>query len=147
MKDKTVPSDVFCPHKSCKDYGKIIPSNIYVRNFFGKDNHKLLRCRTCKRTFSENRGTMFYGLKTSKDEILKTLSMLLEKGSLRGVERVSGHKRNNITLWLKRAAEHSEIVSNMLMKDLHLTQVQIDEIWTYVKKKTKIVQKKNEKTD
>lgn len=145
MKDKTVPSDVFCPHKDCPDYGKNIPENFYVRNFYGKEQRKLLRCKTCKRTFSENSGTMFFGLKSDKKTILNALAMLAEKGSIRGVERVTGIHRDIISDWIKRAGEHCEAVSNMLIKDLNLDQVQVDEIWTYVKKKTKIALKKNVK--
>jgi transposase-like protein len=56
-----------------------------LKEHYGKDNHAMLKCRTCGRCFSETHGTMFFGLKTSIDEVLRTLAMLPEKGSIRGV--------------------------------------------------------------
>jgi hypothetical protein len=39
---------------------------------------------------------------------------------------------------LATAALHCEQVSEILLRDLKLSQVQVDELWTFVKKNTKI---------
>ena len=45
-----------------------------------------------------------------------------------GVDKVT------VASWLKRAGEHCEEVTDYLLRDLKLSQVQIDEIWSFVKK-------------
>ena len=40
-------------------------------------------------------------------------------------------------LWLRRAGEHSQQVSDYLLKNLHVPQAQMDELWTFVHKKEK----------
>jgi hypothetical protein len=36
--------------------------------------------------------------------------------------------------WLSRAAEHSEEVNGVLMKDIAVSKVELDELWTFVQK-------------
>jgi hypothetical protein len=66
------------------------------------------------------------------------MAVLVEKGSIRGTARAMGVDKDSVALWLKRAGEHCEEVTKYLLRDLNLSQVQIDEIWTFVKKRTKI---------
>jgi hypothetical protein len=40
--------------------------------------------------------------------------------------------------WVDLAGQHAAAVSAHLIKDLHLTQAQIDELWTFVKKSKRI---------
>ncbi len=60
--------------------------------------------------------------------------MLVEKGSIKGTARAMGADKDSVALWLKRAGEHCEEVTEYLLRDLNLSQVQIDEIWTFIKK-------------
>ena len=126
---------VFCPNQECKDYGRRGGGNIALDRVYGKQDTALLRCRTCGRTFSENRGTPFFRLQTPRETILKALAMLVERGSIRGTGRAMGVTKDTISRWLDRAGKHSEEVSQHLMRDLNLTQVQVDEIWSFIKKK------------
>jgi len=45
-----------------------------------------------------------------------------------------GSKPDTVIAWLRLAGEHAAEVSACLMRDLHLTEVQVDELWTFVKK-------------
>ena len=45
-----------------------------------------------------------------------------------------GVDKDTVASWLKRAGEHCEEVTDYLLRDLKLSQVQIDEIWSFVKK-------------
>ncbi|MFZ2070955.1 MAG: hypothetical protein WAV32_05070 [Halobacteriota archaeon] len=45
-----------------------------------------------------------------------------------------GVDKDSVALWLKKAGEHCEEVMEYLLWDLNLSQVQIDEIWTFIKK-------------
>lgn len=46
-----------------------------------------------------------------------------------------GHKYETISEWLKRAAIQAEALTEVLASDLHLSQVEIDEFWSFVQKK------------
>jgi len=99
----------FCPNEACPDYGKKGKGNIRLKEYYGKQNTAPLRCKTCKKTFSENRGTPFFGLHTPKETILRSMAMLVEKGSIRGTARAMGVDKDSVVLWLKRAGEHCVI--------------------------------------
>jgi ribosomal protein S16 len=53
---------------------------------------------------------------------------------LRGVAEVLGVKLDTVRHWLRVAAEHSEKVDKLLMKELRVSQVELDALWTFVKK-------------
>lgn len=60
--------------------------------------------------------------------------MIPEKGSIRGVARATGHDKDTICRWVKVAGAHSKEVTSYLMNDLDLKKVEVDEIWSYIKK-------------
>ncbi len=76
-----------------------------------------------------------YGLKTPAAEVAQALLIVMRRGSLRGAEEITGHKYETISVWLKRAASHAEALTGVLANDLHLSQVEIDEFWSFVQKK------------
>ena len=92
-------------------------------------------CRSCKTYFGETQGTPMYGLKTPAAEVAQALLIVMRRGSLRAAEEITGHKYETISAWLKRAAAHAEALTQVLASDLHLSQVEIDEFWSFVQKK------------
>lgn len=74
----------------------IMCRNIRVKEIYGSKNRALLRCNTCTHYFSETRGTIFFRLETPDDEILRTLALVSEKGSIRGTAKATGHDRDTI---------------------------------------------------
>ena len=133
MRDIDV-SNFWCWNKDCPDYGKKGKGNIVPKEQYGKNNIWLLRCKTCGHCFSENRGTMFFQSKAPREEILRTLSLFPEKGSIRGLSRATGHDKNTIMRWVHRAGEHCKKVNEFFLQELKLDKVQVDEIWSYIKK-------------
>ncbi len=123
-----------CWNEECPDYGKKDQVNIVPKEQYGKHGMWMLRCRTCEHAYSYNHETSFFNLNTSKDEVLRTLSLILEKGSIRGAASASGHDKNAVIRWTNVAGEHCQKVNEYFLQDLDLDQVQIDEIWSYIKK-------------
>ncbi|HEY6284630.1 MAG TPA: hypothetical protein VIX20_03125 [Ktedonobacteraceae bacterium] len=76
-----------------------------------------------------------YGLKTPAAEVAQALLIVMRLGSLRAAEEITGHTYETISVWLKRAAAHGEVLTQVLASDLHLSQVEIDEFWSFVQKK------------
>lgn len=130
-------TDYWCWNRECPDYGKKDYGNIRVKEIRGKEQRALLQCRTCLHCFSETRGTPFFGLRTSLDEVARTLSILSERGSIRATSRITGHKQDTIIHWIRLAGKHAKEVNDYFLQDLHMNQVQVDEIWSYIKKRRK----------
>src|SRR2546421_13028025 len=116
-----------CPNPNCRE------SHV-VRNGSHRGRPRYC-CRTCKRYFGQTQGTPMYGLKTPAAEVAKALLIVMRRGSLRAAEEITGHKYETISGWLKRAATHAEALTQVLASDLHLSQVEIDEFWSFVQKK------------
>jgi hypothetical protein len=76
-----------------------------------------------------------YGLKTQASEVAHALLIVMRPGSLRAAEEITGHKYETISAWLKRAATHAQALTQVLASDLQLSQVEIDEFWSFVQKK------------
>ncbi len=130
-------SGFWCPNKECSDYGKSGKGNIIPKELYGKQNTLLLKCKNCKQCFSENRGTIFFDLKTPKKEIIRTLALVPEKGSIRAASRITGHDKNVICKWLDYAGKHCKEFNDYFLQDLELSRVQVDEIWAFIKKRRK----------
>jgi hypothetical protein len=73
-----------------------------------------------------------YGLHTPVKEVARTLLILMRRGSLRGAEEISGHKWETIRGWALRAHAHAEAVTESLVKDLELDEVEVDAFWSFV---------------
>ena len=112
-----------------------------VRNGSSKGRARY-QCRSCRRYFGETEGTPLYRLQTPVAEIAQAVLMVMRRGSLRGAEEVTGHKYETIRTWLYRAADHAAHLSAALEQDLHLSTVEIDEFWSFVRKKTHVPTKR-----
>jgi hypothetical protein len=67
--------------------------------------------------------------------VFLALKMILKGMNLRGTAEVLDVKLDTVRRWLSIAADHSEKVNKVLMKDLSVDKVELDELWTFVKKK------------
>jgi len=91
-------------------------------------------CRACGETWTQHQDTFFYDLRTPPKDILMALRLLVEGMPLRGVARVCEVKLDTTRLWLRRAAEHSEALTPVLMKEMNVGRVELDALWSFVKK-------------
>ncbi len=116
-----------CPNPQCSQ-------SRVVRNGSHRGRQRY-HCRSCQTYFGETQGTPMYGLKTPVAEVAHALLVVMRRGSLRAAEEITGHKYETISVWLKRAAAHAQALTQVLASDLHLSQVEIDEFWSFVQKK------------
>jgi transposase-like protein len=92
-------------------------------------------CLSCKVYFGETKGTSIYGLQTPATEVAQALLIVMQRGSLREAGRITGYSYQTISVWLKRAASQPHALTQVLASDLHLSQVEIDEFWSFVQNK------------
>jgi hypothetical protein len=126
----------FCPYEDCSNYGKVGADNqIIGAGRYGKHQTQLLGCKVCRRTFSARRGTPLFGLKTDEDIFYDVIACLAEGNGIRATARIKKVDKDTVTSWLDKASQHVEAVSRYLMVNLHCEAVQLDEFWSFVKKR------------
>jgi transposase-like protein len=126
----------FCPHQDCTNYGKVGPDNqITASGCYGKHRTQLLKCNVCQRRFSARRGTPLFGLKADEETFYEVIACLAEGNGLRATARIKKVDKDTVSAWLDKASQHTEAVSRHLMVHLHFEAVQLDEFWSFVKKK------------
>ena len=69
------------------------------------------------------------------EEIGRALLVVMRRGSLRAAEEITGHKYETIGRWLVLAAEHAEALTEVLVHDLELSELEIDEFWSFVRRR------------
>ena len=65
---------------------------------------------------------------------MDAVAMLGERNSLRAISRIKHCKPHTVLHWLDLAGQHAAAVSKDCIHGLHVTQAQIDELWTFIKK-------------
>src|SRR5262249_37565135 len=93
-----------------------------------ENGHQRWRCLACGRSFGQTLGTPLYRLKTDVAEIIRALQGVLHRGSLRAAEEQTGHNYETIAGWIKRLGDHAEAITDLLARDLHLSEVELDEL-------------------
>jgi hypothetical protein len=135
-------SQHFCPNEDCKDYGQRNQGNIAARGKYGKAKGRdLLYCRTCGKRFAATQGTAFFGMHLPAETIQNIIHHAAEGSGVRATARLLKLDKNLVNRVILRAGEHCAAVLSGLLRSLTLKEVQLDELWAFVKK-NKVVQKK-----
>lgn len=143
---RTIPTDhICCPYEGCTAHGR--PGSHPAHDIVGRgtyttahgERRQLYQCLVCGRSFSETAGTVFFGLKVPSRTVCIALQELAEGLGIRAVARIHGVKPDMVLNWLRRAGEHSAQLSAYMLHDLELEQVQVDELWTFVRKKERVL--------
>jgi transposase-like protein len=124
----------FCTNGNCADYGKVDAGNI-IRYGKSSEGRQRFQCKTCRKTFNERKGTLFYNRKTEEADILECLALLAEGVRISSISRAKGIKEDTILSFLRQAAHHAEQIEAILLNDYRISQAQIDGLWTYVGRK------------
>jgi IS1 family transposase len=66
---------------------------------------------------------------------MMALKMLLVKVELSGICFVLGVTEETVLEWLRRAASKAHEINEHLLRNLPITQVQLDEMWNFIKRK------------
>jgi transposase-like protein len=130
------PISITCQNNHCKFYLKEKKKDI-IKHGKNRAGHQLYKCFNCGYIFTETILTPLYRKRLPEEEITKITKLLIEKNGIRSIERITGHHRDTIGNLLEDMAEHAEQLNQTLLHDLNLTQYEMDELWTTVKKNRK----------
>ncbi len=124
-------STCFCPNPDCPRYGQMGSGLIVVKS--------LLRCQwqcnMCGKLFSDQHDTAWLHLHADRDRGGRALKALAEGWSLRATARVFGGDKDDVCHWLDVASRHCARVAATLLNNLPLGECQLDELWSFVRKK------------
>jgi transposase-like protein len=130
----------FCPSEACTNYGKVGSDNqIIGAGRYGKHQAQLLKCKVCGHSFSERRGTPLFNMKADEETFYRAIACLAEGNGIRETGRILELDKDTVSVWLEKASKHTEAVSRYLMVKLHFEEAQLDEFWSFVKKKRRTV--------
>ena len=127
-------STCYCPNKQCLHYGIRGFGDHLARRGCDRGIPRLL-CNVCDGTFSVRHGTAYFEIRA--EERIYTIAMraLAEGNSLRGTGRIVGVDKDTICNWLDRGGRHCRAVTTYLFDNLHVSECQLDELWSFVRKK------------
>lgn len=126
----------FCPNEQCKDYGVRCQGNVAVRGKYGKDKSRdLLYCRTCGKRFASTHDSALFGLHLPAETIRQIIHHAAEGVGVRATARLLELDKDTVNRVILRAGEHCAYVLSGLLTSLKLTEVQLDELWTFIKKR------------
>jgi len=88
-----------------------------------------LHCLGCNGYFPEHHGTIFHGKQAPVELIVHVLACLAEGLGIRATARVFEVDANTVLTWLVEAAEHLRAFSAYFLCNLHVEQLQLDELY------------------
>jgi transposase-like protein/IS1 family transposase len=119
-----------CTHESHKKHGK------------DRKGNQRFRCLACGATFVNETAKPLGDMRIDMKDACQALSMLLEGMSVRAVERITGLHRDTICDLILVVGQNCERFLARKVRDVKATDIQCDEIWSFVgmKEKNRIAQ-------
>ena len=106
----------FCHNSECPDHGKRGHGNVYFRGWSGRNKRiRMVYCRTCKKSYSQRKGTAFERSQLSDDLVVSVLDHLREGCGVRATNRLTGVSRDTISRYLGLAGEQSKNLHDELV--------------------------------
>lgn len=130
-------SDIACPNEQCPFYGQVNSGNIIGNGTYQAKSRRIRKyiCRECGSVFSDRNNTVFYDIRSEEGKVVDACRLLVKGLSIRSAADFLHVKEETVSGWLYRAAEHCQDVNDALVKDLNVSKLELDEFWTFVKKK------------
>ena len=119
----------FCPHTDCDYRGWLGMNNLRANGHPHGGPWRQLHCTACEGSFPEHHGTIFYGKQAAVELIVHVLACLAEGLGIRATARVFEVDANTVLHWLIEAAEHLRAFAASFLCDLHVKQLQLDELY------------------
>jgi transposase-like protein len=126
-----------CPNPACSHYSLMNRGNVRAIATYPTQSgrRRIFQCKGCGEQFSETRGTVFFDLRTVEETVILVLKLLLCKVELTALSFALGVTEGTVLEWLRRAAEKAEEINQHLLREVNVTQVQLDELWNFIARK------------
>jgi len=122
-------SQHFCPHGGCRYRGWLGRGNLRANGHPNGGPWRQFQCTACEGYFPEHHGTIFHGKQVVVERLVHVLACLAEGLGIRATARVFEVAPNTVLGWLVEAAEQLTAFSAYFLCELHVTQLQLDELY------------------
>src|SRR5215470_12561076 len=123
----------FCPHPECDYRGWLGMGNLRANGHPSGGPWRQFHCTSCQGYFLETHGTLFHGKQAAVELIVRVLACLAEGLGIRATARVFEVDANTVLHWLVEAAEQLMAFSAYFLCDLHVKQLQLDELYAVLR--------------
>jgi transposase-like protein len=119
---------ISCQHESTKRHGR------------DRKGNQHFRCLLCGATFVEAGSRPLGDMRISMKQSVSALGMLLDGMSIRATERLTGLHRDTICDLILVVGDNCRRLLDAKVKNVKATDVQLDEIWSFIgmKEKTRV---------
>lgn len=120
------PREIFCPNMDCPARGQTDKGNIHVHS----QKDKRYCCTVCGETFTTNKGTIFYRLRTDPQIVMWVVVLLAYGCPVQAIVKAFELDERTVSDWHTRAGNHCQRVHEHQVENRpqDLQQVQADEI-------------------
>ena len=126
-------SQHFCPHAGCDFWGWLGLGNLRANGHPNGGPWRQFYCTSCGSYFLETHGTLFHGKQAAVELIVRALACLAEGLGIRAAARVFEVDASTVLHWLVEAAEHLRASSAYFLCEVHVNQVQLDELYAVLR--------------
>jgi len=126
-------SQHFCPHPGCDYWGWLGLGNLRANGHPNGGIWRQFHCTSCGSYFLETHGTLFHGKRVAVELIVRVLACLAEGLGIRATARVFEVDPNTVLHWLVEAAEQLRAFSRYFLCEVHVRQVQLDELYAVLR--------------
>jgi IS1 family transposase len=126
-------SQHFCPHGGCRYRGWLGRGNLRANGHPNGGPWRQFQCTACEGYFPEHHGTIFHGKQAAVELIVHVLACVAEGLGIRATARVFEVAPNTVLAWLVEAAEHLRAFSRYFLCDVHVEQLQLDEMYAVLR--------------
>ena len=120
------PLKQFCHNRNCWAYGRKGEGHIVIHS----QKEKRYRCKRCRRTFSQTKGTALYRLHKPQELVFVVLTLLAYGSPIQAIVAAFGLDERTVARWQKEAGLQCRRVHEHLVEagNVELSQVQADEL-------------------
>jgi transposase-like protein len=131
-------SHLACPNPDCTAHGQRGAANLRLHGWSGRGHRiRCLHRDTCGTDFSERANTPLFGSRTSEETLASIASHLAEGVGCRATARLCGVSLNTVLRFTARFGTHAELFHDCRVRGIQPQQIQADEAWAFVGKKTR----------
>src|SRR5262245_49573037 len=123
----------FCPHSNCDYRGWLGLNNLRANGHPSGGPWRQFHCTSCQGYFLATHGTLFHGKQAAVEFIVRVLACLAEGLGIRATARVFEVAPTTVLQWLVEAAEQLRAFAGYFLCDLHLEQLQLDELYAVLR--------------
>src|SRR4029453_8128652 len=123
----------FCPHANCDYRGWQGLGNLRANGHPSGGPWRQFHCTACDGYFPEHHGTIFHGKQAAVELIVRVLACLAEGLGIRATARVFEVDASTVLQWLVEAAEQLKAFSAYFLCDVHVEQLQLDELYAVLR--------------